>query len=168
MGFLVKAILMQFLLNASNAFEQLFTHKMRSLLTILAIVIAVTATITVVSVVQGFTRYVSDFLEGLGTNAVFVAPQRPVGEAGKQLGRVELNEQDVQAIADYCTALRRVSPWVPREGATVRFGREEITVSVQGIAPAVVTALDADAPPWWDARRHAELTVPSTLRAADR
>ena len=83
---------MLLLANAFNAFEQLVTHKMRSLLTILAIVIAVTATITVVSVVQGFTRYVSTFLEGLGTNAVFVAPQRPVGEAGNALGRVELTK----------------------------------------------------------------------------
>jgi len=125
--------------NAFNAFEQLFTHKMRSLLTILAIVIAVTATITVVSVVQGFTRYVSDFLEGLGTNAVFVAPQRPPGEAGKLLGRVELDEGDVRAIEARCTALRRVSPWIPRGNVRLRYGREEIEVSLEGVAPAYHT-----------------------------
>lgn len=130
---------MLFFLNAMNALEQLFTHKMRSLLTILAIVIAVTATITVVSVVQGFTRYVSDFLEGLGTNAVFIAPQRPTGEAGRAFGRVELNEDDVDAIAEFCGALRRVSPWVPRSGARVRYGHDEITIDVQGVAPAYHT-----------------------------
>ena len=106
---------MIFFSNAFNALEQLVTHKMRSLLTILAIVIAVTATITVVSVVQGFTRYVSNFLEGLGTNAVFVAPQRPAGEAGKSLGRVELDEKDFRAIESQCSALRRVSPLIPRQ-----------------------------------------------------
>lgn len=130
---------MLFFLNSLNALEQLFTHKMRSLLTILAIVIAVTATITVVSVVQGFTRYVSDFLQGLGTNAVFVAPQRPVGESGKSLGRVELDEKDVMAIANYCTALRRVSPWIPRNGARLRYGHDEITINVEGVAPAYHT-----------------------------
>ena len=41
-------------------------------------------TITVVSVVQGFTSYVSDFLQGLGTNAMWVWPERPPGDAGKQ------------------------------------------------------------------------------------
>jgi putative ABC transport system permease protein len=105
----------------------------------LAIVIAVTATITVVSVVQGFTRYVSEFLEGLGTNAVFVAPQRPVGEAGKALGRVELDEDDIEAIADQCSSLRRVSPWVPRQGVKVRWGRDEISVEVHGVAPSYHT-----------------------------
>jgi putative ABC transport system permease protein len=125
--------------NAANAFEQLFTHKLRSLLTILAIVIAVTATITVVSVVQGFTRYVSSFLEGLGTNAVFVAPQRPTGEAGKTLGRVELDEDDYRAIESQCAALRRASPLVPRQGAKMRYGREEITVNIEGVSPAYHT-----------------------------
>ncbi len=125
--------------NAFNAIEQLVTHKMRSLLTILAIVIAVTATITVVSVVQGFTRYVSTFLEGLGTNAVFVAPQRPVGDAGKALGRVELNEGDFRAIEAQCSALRRVSPLIPQSGARLRFGRDEITVNIEGVAPSYHT-----------------------------
>jgi putative ABC transport system permease protein len=125
--------------NARNALEQLISHKMRSLLTMLAIVIAVTATITVVSVVQGFTRYVSEFLEGLGTNAVFVAPQRPVGEAGKALGRVELDENDIRAIGTQCSSLRRVSPWVPRQGVKVRWGRDEISVEVHGVAPAYHT-----------------------------
>ena len=130
---------MIFLSNAFNALEQLVTHKMRSLLTILAIVIAVTATITVVSVVQGFTRYVSNFLEGLGTNAVFVAPQRPAGDAGKALGRVELDENDFRAIESQCSALRRVSPLIPRQGAKLRYGREEITVNIEGVSPAYHT-----------------------------
>ena len=106
-----------FFSNAFNALEQLVTHKMRSLLTILAIVIAVTATITVVSVVQGFTRYVSTFLEGLGTNAVFVShSSAPRANAGKSLGRVELNEEDFRAIESQCSAVRRVSPLIPRQG----------------------------------------------------
>lgn len=128
-----------FLANAKNAIEQLVTHKMRSLLTILAIVIAVTATITVVSVVQGFTRYVAGFLEGLGTNAVFVAPQRPTGDAGKSLGRVELNEEDFRAIEAQCAALRRVSPLIPQQGIALRFGGEELVAGVEGVAPAYHT-----------------------------
>ena len=33
--------------------------------------------------------------------------------------------------------------------------------------PVLVTALDVAGPPWWDARLHARLAVPPTLRAAD-
>jgi len=124
------------LANVYNAIEQLVTHKMRSLLTILAIVIAVSATITVVSFVQGFTRYVSDFLEGLGTNAIWIVPQRPVGEAGQALGRVEMDEDDLRAVETECSALRRVSPIVPQTGVRVRYGRDEIAVNVEGVAPS--------------------------------
>src|SRR5215472_9809976 len=94
--------------NILSALEQLWSNKMRSLLTVLGIVIAVASTITVVSVVQGFTRYVADFLQGLGTNAMWVWPERPAGEAGKTLGRVELDVEDVQAIERGCSALRSV------------------------------------------------------------
>ena len=59
---------MTILPNVRNAVEQLWSHKMRSMLTVLGIIIAVTSTITVVGVIQGFTSYVSEFLQGLGTN----------------------------------------------------------------------------------------------------
>src|SRR5438270_13869617 len=81
---------MLILANVQNALEQLWANKLRSLLTVLGIVIAVASTITVVSVVQGFTGYVAEVLQGLGTNAMWVWPQRPPGGAGKRLGRVEL------------------------------------------------------------------------------
>src|SRR6185312_1475125 len=103
--------------NIQNALDQLWTHRLRSLLTVLGIVIAVTSTITVVGVIQGFTSYVSDFLQGLGTNAMWVWPERPAGEAGKRLGRVELDERDLEAVERGCSALARVSPLVRRTAA---------------------------------------------------
>src|SRR4051794_41975412 len=74
------------LANIQSALEQLWAHRLRSLLTVLGIVIAVTSTITVVGVIQGFTRYVAEFLQGLGTNAMWVWPERPAGEAGEGVG----------------------------------------------------------------------------------
>jgi putative ABC transport system permease protein len=118
--------------NVQNAVEQLWSHKMRSLLTVLGVVIAVTSTITVVGVVQGFTAYVSEFLQGLGTNAMWVWPERPPGEAGKRLGRVELDERDLAALERNCPAIGRVSPLIRRTSARVRFGRDEVTVPLEG------------------------------------
>jgi ABC-type antimicrobial peptide transport system permease subunit len=63
--------------NIRSALEQLWANKMRSVLTVLGIVIAVASTITVVSVVRGFTAYVADFLQGLGTNACGSGPNGP-------------------------------------------------------------------------------------------
>ena len=120
--------------NVQNALDQLRSHKMRSVLTIVGIVIAVTSTITVVSVVQGFATYVSGFLKGLGTNAMWVWPERPPGEAGKTLGRVELDLQDLAAVERGCSALRLVSPLIMSQSATLRFGRDELTVPVEGVS----------------------------------
>jgi putative ABC transport system permease protein len=127
---------MTILPNVQNAVEQLWSHKMRSILTVLGIIIAVTSTITVVGVIQGFTSYVSVFLQGLGTNAMWVWPQRPPGEAGKRLGRVELDVHDFEAIERGCPALVKVSPLVRREAARFRVGREEITVPIEGVSAA--------------------------------
>jgi putative ABC transport system permease protein len=120
--------------NVQNALEQLWSHKLRSLLTVLGIVIAVTSTITVVGVIQGFTTYVAEFLQGLGTNAMWVWPQRPPGEAGKRLGRVELDERDIEALERGCPALGRLSPLVRRETARFRVGREEVTAPLEGVS----------------------------------
>lgn len=116
--------------NVQNAIEQLIANKMRSVLTVLGIVIAVTSTIVVVSIVQGFTTYVSDIIQGQGTNAIFIFPQRPAGEAGKLLGRVELDIQDVEAISRECSALVRVSPLVSQP-AVLQFKGEEISVQIE-------------------------------------
>src|SRR3954449_8948759 len=94
--------------NIRTAIEQLWSNKMRSALTVLGIVIAVASTITVVSVVRGFTGYVAEFLQGLGTNAMWVWPERPGGDAGKLLGRIELDLDDVEAVERQCSALQWV------------------------------------------------------------
>src|SRR3982750_4233206 len=122
------------LANVRNALEQLWSHRMRSLLTVLGIVIAGTSTITVVGVIQGFTAYVADFLQGLGTNAMWVWPERPGGEAGKRLGRIELDERDMEAIERHCTALRRVSALVRRPPSKLRYGREELEIPLEGVS----------------------------------
>ncbi|RUL89091.1 FtsX-like permease family protein [Tautonia sociabilis] len=122
------------LANVRGALEQVWANRLRSVLTVLGIVIAVTSTITVVSVVQGFTGYVSDFLQGLGTNAMWIWPERPGGEAGKRLGRVTLDLKDVQALQAECSTLRSLSPLIPRPSATVSMGRTEVTTQLEGVS----------------------------------
>lgn len=118
--------------NIQSALEQLWAHRLRSMLTVLGIVIAVTSTITVVGVIQGFTRYVAEFLQGLGTNAMWVWPERPAGEAGKRLGRIELDERDIAAIEQSCPAILRVSALVKPPDLLLQYGRDELTVPVEG------------------------------------
>jgi putative ABC transport system permease protein len=120
--------------NVRGALEQVWSHKLRSMLTVLGMVIAVSSTITVVSVVRGFAAYVADMLQDMGTNAMWVWPERPAGDAGKRLGRVEMDVQDVEEVGRRCPAVRSVSPVIRQAGITARYGREKITVPLEGVA----------------------------------
>src|SRR5262245_1489787 len=120
--------------NVRSAVEQLWANKMRSMLTVLGIVIAVTSTITVVSVVQGFTRYVSEFLQGLGTNAMWVWPYRPPGPEGRTLGRIELDLDDMRAVERDCAALRDLSPLIRRNDVRLSIGRDEASTILEGVS----------------------------------
>ena len=101
--------------NIATGLEQLYTNKMRSVLTVLGIIIAVSSVITVVAVIQGFSTYVTDFLQGLGTNAMWVWPERPPGEAGRTLGRVEMNREDLAAVERRCPAISAIAPFTERK-----------------------------------------------------
>ncbi len=120
--------------NLRMAAEQLTAHKARSALTALGIVIAVASTISVVSVIDGLTGYVATFLRGFGTNAIWVWPERPEGDAGRAFSRIELDSGDVEAITRDCPALRRVSPLIRRPSAALRLGRREVAVPLEGVA----------------------------------
>src|SRR5580658_3315883 len=56
------------------ALESLRTHKLRSFLTLLGVVIATTTLIVVMSIVNGMNLYIADHIANLGTNT-FVLSQ---------------------------------------------------------------------------------------------
>ncbi len=119
--------------NVWTALVQIWANKARALLTTLGIIIAVTSTITVVSMVQGFGNYMTDVLRDFGTNMIWVHPWRPPGQDGRRMGRVVMDVGDVRAVAARCDKVRRISPLV-FTGATVEFGREKLdNVEVQGV-----------------------------------
>ena len=56
------------------ALEELRTHKLRSFLTLLGIVIATTTLIVVMSVVNGMNLYIATKIANLGTNTFVLHP----------------------------------------------------------------------------------------------
>jgi len=54
------------------AFDSIWSHKLRSFLTLLGMIFAVTAFMLVLSVLQGFSAYVDEKLAGIGSNAFTV------------------------------------------------------------------------------------------------
>ena len=112
--------------NVWTALVQIWANKIRSLLTVLGIIIAVTSIITVVSMVTGFGEYVTNFLRGLGTNMMVVYPEAVRGPRGEFLRPAEMTIEDIQAVDAHAAAIRRTSP-VVWTGATIEYGRQQQT-----------------------------------------
>ncbi len=51
------------------AFSAIWAHKLRSFLTLLGMIIGVTAFMVVLSLLQGFNQYVDEKIAGIGSNA---------------------------------------------------------------------------------------------------
>jgi len=119
--------------NILTALIQIWANKARSVLTTLGIIIAVTSTITVVSLVQGFGDYMTNMLRGFGTNIMFVVPWVPSGMQGRMLGRVLMDVDDVRAVGAECDKVRRISPMVFMP-VTIEYGRNRAEdVEFQGV-----------------------------------
>jgi putative ABC transport system permease protein len=111
--------------NVITAFVQIWANKIRSFLTVLGIIIAVTSIITVVSFVRGFGDYFTDFLRGLGTNLMVVYPEWKRGPRGEFLGRANMYLEDIQAVDAQAPGVRRTSPLIFAR-ATVEYGRQQL------------------------------------------
>lgn len=92
-------------MNALTAFRSalraLSVNALRSVLTMLGIIIGVAAVIAMIAVGQGATQRVQEQMKGLGSNIMLVLPGG-VSQAGVRLGaqtRQRLTEEDAQAIA---------------------------------------------------------------------
>jgi putative ABC transport system permease protein len=121
---------MLFLQNLAAAFEQLWVNKLRSLLTVLGIIVGVMSTLVVVAAVEGYSRYARTLLQGLGTNAMWVWPGRPPGYA-EAPGSVELTLADIEEVDQSCPAVSRTAPLVVRE-VNVQHGGREVRAELQG------------------------------------
>jgi putative ABC transport system permease protein len=84
-----------------SALRALGANALRSVLTMLGIIIGVGAVITMIAVGRGATDRVQEQMKGLGSNIMLVVPGG-VSQAGVRLGaqtRQRLTEEDAQAIA---------------------------------------------------------------------
>ena len=115
------------------ALTALAANKMRSLLTMLGIVIGVAAVVAVVSIVQGLELMITKELQGVGTTFIEVAPDlgpRRPAMAGR---RVKLTWDDGKAIAEKVPGIRLITP-VLQGRTTLKYGdRQHAPPALQGV-----------------------------------
>ncbi len=100
----------------SMALATLWANKMRSLLTIVGIVIGITAIVGMTAIMRGFNDSIAEMFKELGPDTIIVA--RMVGGGGNEIDRKEvarrpnLTVEDMKAIQREARTLRAVDCWL--------------------------------------------------------
>ena len=117
-----------------SALRSLSANALRSVLTMLGIIVGVGAVITMVAVGQGATSRVQEQMKGLGSNVMLVVPGG-VSQAGVRLGaqtRQRLTEEDAQAIALEIAEVQVAAP-TSRASGQIVFGNSNWGTSIMGV-----------------------------------
>ena len=127
------------------ALDAVWAHKLRSALTLLGMIIGVTAVVIVVSLIQGFNRYIEDKIAGIGaktfsirrfsfedfknTDAITIAQRR----------NKDLTFDDYDYIRSRAKLLEKLGAKAQGTGSNIKRGGETVeSVNVDGATPNCV------------------------------
>ena len=114
-----------------QSWGSLRSQPLRSILTMLGIIIGVAAVITTVAIGSGAQQQVTSRIAALGTNLLIVQPARPQFGAGQSAARPTLTLDDVEALVDLPAPVAAVAPEV-RSSSSVVAGRNSATFQIVG------------------------------------
>jgi putative ABC transport system permease protein len=118
-----------FLESLRSALAAIRAHRLRSFLTSLGIVIGVASVITVISLIQGLSKSVSDQFEGLGGNGLTVRPHNEFKDVMR--GKINyLRFEDVEQLRLRVDGIRELSPVFSPGFSEVRYAGQSGTAQV--------------------------------------
>jgi putative ABC transport system permease protein len=131
------------------AFQSLWANKLRSVLTLLGVVIGVAAVIAVVTFVSGINDYVAQKIFNLGADIFLIFKVSPIAiDVDKYLEgekRKDLTIEDYEAVREGCRHCELVGASTRNESGHVKYGEQSISDTlVRGITPGMATILDID------------------------
>jgi putative ABC transport system permease protein len=120
------------------ALQSIWANKLRSLLTLLGNIVAVSSIITVVSLIQGVNGAVTDaIVSDLGADSFTVVRMgivRNQDEADRQRNNPRITRQEAEAIRKFGSHITSVMAQA-QQSAPVGYGQEELApVQVQGVS----------------------------------
>ncbi len=117
-------------------------HKMRAFLTVLGVLIGVTTVIAMVSIITGLNRSMSQQIESLGSNAIYVTKFEigiTFGEPSEEeRNRPPITFEDAMAVEQLCPSVEAVSPqnWGPGP-KTIKYGNNKVNYfQLIGVMPS--------------------------------
>ncbi len=118
------------------AFQSLWGNKLRSILTLIGVVMGVASVIMVITLVNGANRYVSTKLSGYGADVFTITKMSSViftpEEYFKYQKRKIVRIEDYQAIRDNCTECSEVGALLNKSTNVVANGKSSNNTSVRG------------------------------------
>jgi putative ABC transport system permease protein len=122
-----------------EALDSLYGNKLRSILTVLGIVIGVAAVIAMLSIGRGAEASITSRIEGMGTNLVYVSPgstsQGGVQSAAGSAGTLTLD--DAEALAEVPNVVAVAS--VTNSFVQVVYQGQNINIILMGVTPGYET-----------------------------
>ncbi|HEY1802000.1 MAG TPA: ABC transporter permease [Terriglobales bacterium] len=131
------------------ALQSLWANKLRSVLTLLGMMIGVAAVIAVVTFVNGINGYVSEKIFNLGANVFLVFKVSPavtnVDHFLEGQKRKDLTMEDYQAVLDTCVHCEYVGAALRTAAGKVKYEAQSIDdTTVQGITPSMAPIYDTE------------------------
>ena len=131
------------------ALQSLWVNKLRSVLTLLGVVIGVAAVIAVVTFVSGINDYVAQKVFNLGADVFIIFKVSPavtnVDHFLEGEKRKDLTMEDYQAVADACRDCKYIGAVLRNETGHVKYAEQSISdTSVRGITPSMAPIYDTD------------------------
>lgn len=118
------------------AIKALLRNKTRALLTMLGVIIGISAVITMVSIGQSATQNTREEFGSMGTNMIMIMPSRQ-HRGGIDMGKSNaksLDEKDLQTLKKSCRFVAAISPTVS-SAAQMVYGNNNHSGSIQGVSP---------------------------------
>jgi putative ABC transport system permease protein len=131
------------------ALQSLWANKLRSVLTLLGVVIGVAAVIAVVTFVSGINGYVAEKMFNLGADVFIISKVSPVITNVDQLlegeKRKDLTMEDFDAVASACKHCTMVGASTFNSSGHVRYGEQSLSDTwIRGMTPQMPAILDID------------------------
>ncbi|MCK6052045.1 MacB family efflux pump subunit [Moraxella osloensis] len=142
LNFAKKSGVTAFLDRLSEAFKMsvlaMKAHKMRTLLTMLGIIIGIASVVSVVGLGQGSQQKILNDISSLGTNTLTVRDGYKFGDPRRKYHDNNLTDADANAVAEQ-PYVQSVSPQVSSNSVTARYRETEASVNVSGVGKDYLT-----------------------------
>jgi putative ABC transport system permease protein len=130
------------------ALDAIWAHKLRSFLTLLGMIIGVTAVVLVVSLIQGFNRYVDEKIAGIGAKSFSIRRfnfedfKNTDSIAQAQRRNKDITFDDYDYLRERATLIDKLGAKANGSNTTIRFGNQSAeNVTVDG---ATANCVDID------------------------